>query len=156
MPIKIAGYARNRPKLVRFNDTIVITARILASTFQLDLICCWSVWRYIIIIIRCRCTCNSYSLILKYDSINRLVLNEQESFCISNTIPSFKLFFIYLMPKNVDWIHILYIQRWGSRSSCPPTGLFPSRTSLLMEISVGCYLAARACAFEHRIAGWIL
>ena len=38
----------------------------------------------------------------------------------------------------------------------PPRGLFPCRTSLLMEINVGCYLAARACAFEHRIAGWIL
>ena len=92
----------NRPKLVRFNDTIVITARILASTFQLDLICCWSVWRYIIII---RCICNSYSIILKYNSTHRLALDEQESFCISTTILYFKLLFVYLMPKNVDCIH---------------------------------------------------
>ena len=45
VPIKIAGYAMNSPKLqlYLFNDTIVITASILASAFQLDLICCWSV-----------------------------------------------------------------------------------------------------------------
>ena len=36
MPIKIAGYAMNGPKfqLYLFNDTIVITASILAHAFQ--------------------------------------------------------------------------------------------------------------------------
>ena len=38
VPIKIAGYAMNSPKLqlYLFNDTIVITASILAPAFQLD------------------------------------------------------------------------------------------------------------------------
>jgi len=31
----------------------------LAPAFRSGLICCWSVWRYIIII---RCTCNSYCI----------------------------------------------------------------------------------------------
>jgi hypothetical protein len=74
---------------------------ILTPTFQSDPICCWSVWRYIMI----RCICNSYSIILKYNSTHRFALDEQESFCISNTIPYFKLLFVYLMPENVDWIH---------------------------------------------------
>ena len=76
MPIKIAGYGMNGPKfqLYLFNDTIVITASILAYAFQPGLICCWSVWRYIIIIIRC--TCNSYSIILRYNSTHRLALHE--------------------------------------------------------------------------------
>jgi hypothetical protein len=43
VPIKIAGYGMNGPKLVRFNDTIVITYSILAHAFQSGLICCWSV-----------------------------------------------------------------------------------------------------------------
>jgi len=66
VPIKIAGYGMNGPKLVRFNDTIVITYSILAHPFQSDLICCWSVWRYVwrYIIIIIRCNCNSYSIIL--------------------------------------------------------------------------------------------
>jgi len=32
-------------------------------------------------------------------------------------IPAGKLFFIYLMTKNTDWIHSLYVQPWRSRSS---------------------------------------
>ena len=34
MPIKIAGYAMNGPVSVRFNDTIVIAANILAPAFH--------------------------------------------------------------------------------------------------------------------------
>jgi hypothetical protein len=45
VPIKIAGYGMNSPKLqlYLFNDTIVITANILAYAFQPGLICGWSV-----------------------------------------------------------------------------------------------------------------
>jgi len=69
--------------------------------------------------------------------------------------PSFKLLFVDLMPGNADWIHSLHttMRRW---ILMPARGLFPCRALLLMQISIGCYIAARACAFEHRIAGWIL
>ena len=45
VPIEIVGYGMNGPKLQLdlFNDTIVITASILAYAFQPGLICCWSV-----------------------------------------------------------------------------------------------------------------
>ena len=84
-----------------YKDGFEEKINILALAFQSDLICCWSVWRYII----SSCNCNSYSIILKYNSTHRLALDEWESFCISNTILYFKLLFDYLMPENVDWIH---------------------------------------------------
>src|ERR1051325_11650456 len=93
---------------VIFNYTIV-TANILAPVFQSDLICCWSVWRYIIII---RYTCNSYNIIIKYNSTHRLALDGYGIFFVF-PIPYHPLscsLFIYLMPENADWIHILYIQ----------------------------------------------
>ena len=73
------------------------------SAFQSGLICCWSIWRYIII----RCTCNSYSIILKYNSTHRLALDEYEIFFVFQIlIPSISLsLFVYFMFENAEWIH---------------------------------------------------
>ena len=48
---------------------------------------------------------------IKYDSTQRLVLDEQESFLYFILIPSIKLLFINLMSENAEWIgiHSLYI-----------------------------------------------